>query len=165
MHFATSSDGTSYTSGVTNGGSSSVTFAVPLNAPTTLYYKCGVHGGMGGTVNILGPTASPLTVTVQSTSDGNKYIINGVQQDTLQLVRGETYVFNQENSSNSNHPLRLSTTSNGTHDIGGSSTITFAVPLNAPTTLYYKCGNHGGCLLYTSPSPRDLSTSRMPSSA
>ena len=28
----------------------------------------------------------------------------------------------------------------------------------------YLCGN-GGCLLYTSPSPRDLSTSRMPSSA
>ena len=26
-------------------------------------------------------------------------------------------------------------------------------------------GNHPGCLLYTSPSPRDLSTSRMPSSA
>ena len=25
--------------------------------------------------------------------------------------------------------------------------------------------NDGGCLLYTSPSPRDLSTSRMPSSA
>ena len=25
--------------------------------------------------------------------------------------------------------------------------------------------NHKGCLLYTSPSPRDLSTSRMPSSA
>ena len=26
-------------------------------------------------------------------------------------------------------------------------------------------GAHDGCLLYTSPSPRDLSTSRMPSSA
>ena len=26
-------------------------------------------------------------------------------------------------------------------------------------------GNQKGCLLYTSPSPRDLSTSRMPSSA
>ena len=26
-------------------------------------------------------------------------------------------------------------------------------------------GRHEGCLLYTSPSPRDLSTSRMPSSA
>ena len=31
-----------------------------------------------------------------------------------------------------------------------------------------RCVEHveaGGCLLYTSPSPRDLSTSRMPSSA
>ena len=56
----TSSDGTVYDSGVTNGGSSSVTFAVPLSAPSTLYYKCGIHGGMGGTINILGPTASPL---------------------------------------------------------------------------------------------------------
>ena len=26
-------------------------------------------------------------------------------------------------------------------------------------------GSYSGCLLYTSPSPRDLSTSRMPSSA
>ena len=32
--------------------------------------------------------------------------------------------------------------------------------------IYYKhTGHPGGCLLYTSPSPRDLSTSRMPSSA
>ena len=144
MYITTSSDGTVYDSGVTNGGSSSVTFAVPLSAPSTLYYKCGIHGGMGGTINILGPTASPLTVTVQSTSDGNKYEINGVQQDTLQLVRGETYVFNQEDNSNGTHPIRLSETSNGTHDIGGSSIITFAVPLYAPSTLYYKCGVHGG---------------------
>ena len=31
--------------------------------------------------------------------------------------------------------------------------------------LGYSTNNGGGCLLYTSPSPRDLSTSRMPSSA
>ena len=32
--------------------------------------------------------------------------------------------------------------------------------------FYYKLIRyHGACLLYTSPSPRDLSTSRMPSSA
>ena len=116
MYITTSSDGTIYTSGVTNGGTSSVTFAVPLNAPTTLYYKCGVHGGMGGTINILGPTASPLAVTVA----GGKFVIGGVSQATLQLVRGETYVFNQENSTNGTHPLRLSTTSNGTHVSGGS---------------------------------------------
>ena len=140
MHFATSSDGTVYDSGVTNGGSSSVTFAVPLSAPSTLYYKCGIHGGMGGTINILGPTESPLDVTVS----GGKFVINDDSQATLQLVRGETYVFNQEDNSNGTHPIRLSETSNGTHDIGGSSIITFAVPLNAPSTLYYKCGVHGG---------------------
>ena len=33
----------------------------------------------------------------------------------------------------------------------------------APAYLF--CGPDGVCLLYTSPSPRDLSTSRMPSSA
>ena len=31
--------------------------------------------------------------------------------------------------------------------------------------VWYGTGNGKGCLLYTSPSPRDLSTSRMPSSA
>ena len=31
--------------------------------------------------------------------------------------------------------------------------------------VYYRHGLDRGCLLYTSPSPRDLSTSRMPSSA
>ena len=75
-------------------GSSSVTFVVPLDAPSTLYYKCGVHGGMGGTINILGPTASPLEVTVS----GGKFVIESVSQATLQLVRGETYVFNQEDT-------------------------------------------------------------------
>ena len=35
-----------------------------------------------------------------------------------------------------------------------------ATPANAPILYQY-----GACLLYTSPSPRDLSTSRMPSSA
>ena len=42
-----------------------------------------------------------------------------------------------------------------------------AIYLNAGTNLLYFTGTKWGasCLLYTSPSPRDLSTSRMPSSA
>ena len=96
MYITTSSDGATYNypSGGWNDGSSTVTFAVPLDAPSTLYYKCGVHGGMGGTINILGPTASPLEVTVS----GGKFVIESVSQATLQLVRGETYVFNQEDT-------------------------------------------------------------------
>ena len=71
---------------------------------------------MGGTINILGPTASPLAVTVAA----GKFVIGGDSQATLQLVRGETYVFNQSDNTNTGHPIRLSETSNGEHVTGGS---------------------------------------------
>lgn len=53
-----------YSSGVTNNGGtgvSSITFAVPYNAPSTLYYVCGQHSTMGGTINItdVGPQGLP----------------------------------------------------------------------------------------------------------
>ena len=37
--------------------------------------------------------------------------------------------------------------------------------LSTQTNPFFVELRHGACLLYTSPSPRDLSTSRMPSSA
>ena len=43
-------------------------------------------------------------------------------------------------------------------------TIKYRERLTAPELLKYPLDSYG-CLLYTSPSPRDLSTSRMPSSA
>ena len=41
----------------------------------------------------------------------------------------------------------------------------FGYPGGAVLPIYDELKNHKSCLLYTSPSPRDLSTSRMPSSA
>ena len=38
-------------------------------------------------------------------------------------------------------------------------------PLDVRFSISREIPTHGSCLLYTSPSPRDLSTSRMPSSA
>ena len=105
-------------------------------------------------INSLG--AIQYAVTVQSVSSGNRYFINGVQQPTLDLVEGETYRFNQNDSSNANHPLRFSTTSNGTHGGGAEFTqgvtkvgisgnsdayIQITVPIGTPT-LYYYCANH-----------------------
>ena len=57
-------------------------------------------------------------------------------------------------------------------DCGNTTTTSFSVTIvdaeaptlsNVPSNITQT--NDAGCLLYTSPSPRDLSTSRMPSSA
>jgi len=46
--------GNLYNTGVTGNGTQNgtLTFAVPYNAPSTLYYTCGIHSGMGNTINI-----------------------------------------------------------------------------------------------------------------
>ncbi len=107
-------------------------------------------------VSVPTDNATTYTVTVVSTGSGNKYAIDGTQQPTLSLKEGNTYTFDQSDSSNSNHPLRFSTTSNGTH--GGGSEYTTGVTTNGTAgssgaytritvavgapTLYYYCTNH-----------------------
>ena len=50
----TSSGGSQYNFGVTGNGSSTGHYYiyVPMNAPSTLYYKCTSHSGMGNVINI-----------------------------------------------------------------------------------------------------------------
>ena len=112
-----------------------------------------------GDVDITGDLATVFTVTVVSTGGGNKYFIDGSQQATLNLTKGQTYQFDQSAGTNGGHPLRLSTTSDGTHSGGVEYTTgvtTSGVPGNtgaytqitvdasAPSTLYYYCQIHGG---------------------
>lgn len=93
-----------------------------------------------------------FTVTVQSYLGANKYYIDGVRQDTVSLAEGNTYRFDQSDSSNSGHPLRLSTTSDGTHGGGSAyttgvtttSTYTQITVATGAPTLYYYCTNHSG---------------------
>ena len=92
-------------------------------------------------------SGSTLVKTV--TESGGKFYIDGVQQDTLELLEGNTYVFNYPSA----HPFKFSTTSDGTHNSGteyttgvthnSSTQVTIVVATDAPT-LYYYCSSHSG---------------------
>tara|TARA_A100001037_G_scaffold79807_1_gene71803 strand:- start:252 stop:2054 length:1803 start_codon:yes stop_codon:yes gene_type:complete len=85
------------------------------------------------------------TVTVQSVGGSNKYFIDGVQQDTLELYEGNTYVFNHPSA----HPFRFSTDSGNSNayttgvTVNSSTQVTIVVATGAPT-LYYYCSSHSG---------------------
>ena len=110
---------------------------------------------------LAGGTAPTKTYTVKVVSDsGNKYRFDdfGTSAVTLDLQEGGTYTFDQSDSSNSGHPFRFSTTSNGTHG-GGSEYTTGVTTTGTPgssgaktvitvgsgvATLYYYCTQHSG---------------------
>jgi plastocyanin len=106
-------------------------------------------GTVGSIPNVISDT---FAVTVANPGSGNRYYIDTVLQATLNLNEGRTYIFNW--SSATSHPLRFSTTSDGTHG-GGSEyttgvvkddsayTTQITVAASAPT-LYYYCQYHSG---------------------
>ena len=101
-----------------------------------------------GTVN----AGVTLTITVVDPGGGNKYYVDGSLQTSINLAEGVVYTFNMDNASNASHPLKLSTTSDGTHNSGSeyttgvvkddsAYTTQITVAGSAPT-LYYYCSNH-----------------------
>jgi len=161
------------------GVSSPIMWAENSDTIGSMYNMSALNGDVGE-VTISGVAASPspspspsptpspttYTVTVASYLGANYFYIDSSRAAALTVTEGQTYKFDQSDSSNSSHPLRLSTTSNGTH--GGGSEYTTGVTTNgtpgsseaytqievavgAPT-LYYYCTNHSGMggIIYTS---------------
>jgi hypothetical protein len=88
---------------------------------------------------------NPSTLVKTVTDSGGKYYIDGVQQDTLELYEGNTYIFNHPSS----HPFRFSTDSNNSNayttgvTVNSSTQVTIVVASDTPT-LYYYCSSHSG---------------------
>ena len=91
------------------------------------------------------------TFTVKVNS--SKYYIDGILKKSLILKKGYTYYFDSTDSTTNNHPLFIGTTSSGgsytyeytsgvTNSRTTNDTLTFVVPSDSPSTLYYNCGNH-----------------------
>ena len=64
------------------------------------------------------PTYSEVIVTVSS----GVFVIDGTSQQNIFLLKGMTYRFNQSDSTNSSHPIKFSTVSDGTHNSGSEYT-------------------------------------------
>ena len=121
--------------------------ALVTNGSGVLSFATASSAEVYGFEKYYNPSTLVKTVTVVSVGGANKYFIDGVQQDALDLYEGNTYVFNYPSA----HPFKFSTTSNGTHASGSeyttgvthnsSTQVTIVVATNAPT-LYYYCSSH-----------------------
>jgi len=91
--------------------------------------------------------ARTFSVTNSGASD---YVIDGSNDPTINLLLGFTYTFSVNASG---HPFWIQTSSGAynasnvyntgvTNNGTDNGTITFAVPYNAPSTLYYVCQHH-----------------------
>ena len=114
--------------------------------PTGPQGDAGIQGDVGPT-GPTGPAGSRnYTVTNSGASD---YVIDGANNPNINLLRGFTYTFTVNASG---HPFWIKTAqvtgTDSTYDTGvtnngtDNGTITFAVPYDAPSTLYYICQFH-----------------------
>ena len=139
------------------------TVALTSSSPSTTIFLTGFSTtGSTGSVSVTTATSTTYTVTVASGTNaygtGNKFYIDGSVSPTLTLNEGSTYRFDQSDSTNSTHPLRFSTTPNGTHaggvpyvtgvttsgTPGSSGAYTEITVASGAPTLYYYCTNHSG---------------------
>ena len=129
-------------------------------------------GGYGYSVNDIitlntGSGTSPVAAQLKVLSVGSSNIINvqanggnfyldGATKPAITLNRGKTYTFYQKATSNATHILAFSSTNpsgsataytdgvTATGTAGTDRVVTFTVPSNAPSSLWYYCTVHAG---------------------
>jgi len=113
-----------------------------------------INDTSSGTFTLSVAAAESVTrnVTVQNVSGQNYFFIDTIQAPTLTLEKGKTYIFDQSNNTNTNHPLAFKDASGNPYTTGITSTgqagqaganVTYVVPPDAPSSLRYYCTVHG----------------------
>jgi hypothetical protein len=143
---------------------------VALDSNNNKRSKNGHFRDAGVTRQELNETANTYNVT---NSGSGAYVINGTSNPTLSVTAGQTYTFNINASG---HPFliktNISTGTDNTYNTGVTNngtdygTITFVVPYNAPSTLYYNCQFHssmaGTINVMSNPTPTPTPTPTPP---
>ena len=115
--------------------------------------SCGTKDNTSNNTSTESSTFSDNGTTFTVTVNSSKYYIDGILTKSLNLKKGYTYYFDSTDSTTNNHPLFIGTTSSGgnytyeytsgvTNSRTTNETLTFVVPSESPSKLYYNCGNH-----------------------
>ena len=121
-----------------------------------------------GNISSDGKSYVEIAVTVANVGGANKYQFDGTTQQTVSLAKSLTYRFDVSDGTVSGHPLRFSTTSDGTH--GGGSQYTTGITTSgtagqsgayvevtleqdAPDALFTYCQHHAGMGGYVKTAP------------
>jgi hypothetical protein len=121
----------------------------------------GVSRGVFAYPFLAGHEVETITLNVTVANDsGNKFYISTYSGSapTIELIKGNTYIFDQSDPSNTSHPLRFSVQPNGIW-AGGSEWVDGVTSFGTPgqsgsytqivvgdnfPTLYYYCAQHSG---------------------
>ena len=130
-----------------------IIFVLLISCFSLTVTSCGTKNNTSDSTSAESSTYSDNGTTFTVTVNSSKYYIDGILTKTLILKKGYRYYFDSTDSTTNNHPLFIGTTSSGgsynyeytsgvTNSRTTNDTLTFVVPSDSPSTLYYNCGNH-----------------------
>ena len=118
--------------------------------PTQAYLDSLSFSSLVSATDVANGPSFLVSVAANANGAGNVYVIDGTQKKSITLEVGVNYIFNHS----TDHPLRFSTTPDGTHGGGveyAQGVYTYnpgrteiEVHSETPTTLYYYCSIHPG---------------------